>query len=334
MRIHGSSVEQLSPPIVEADVSDGQVQLVPRKQRRLDWVLAWGGWKWHWNRGGTGPLSLSRARGRLLTLHSLLKSPTKHPTLAPAHHPSHRAPAHRQPRQPQRGHQVPADVPRSRSIMTTAVQIQSMMPPSRSKGTPVTMSIMAIMEGPPTTRRMGVPACVQIRSLCTLQLGAIVHDVVPKPDHCGLDRLEPRRLPRPQAGHSYCYHDQQLHGSPVFPNHPGAVSWYGHGALRDCHVLTDTGPTITGSAPFLAESNPAPFGTTGSFVANTPLETALPIVGDTTNASIFHLMGQLSPYFPNPRYVCYGPVSGMFLIGPVALGSTSILYLPAPTSAS
>ena len=87
-----------------------------------------------------------------------------------------------------------------------------------------------------------------------------------------------------------------------------------------CHVpnvkeigpLTNPGPTATGQAPFLAQSNPAPFGTTRSFVPNAPLETALPIVGDTTNASIFQLMGQLSPYFPNPRYLrprsCKAPV--------------------------
>lgn len=60
------------------------------------------------------------------------------------------------------------------------------------------------------------------------------------------------------------------------------------------------GPTATGAAPFLAATNQAPFGATRSYVANAPLETALPIVGDTQNASIFHLMGQLSPYFPNP----------------------------------
>ncbi|KAL8732074.1 MAG: hypothetical protein Q9166_003028 [cf. Caloplaca sp. 2 TL-2023] len=60
------------------------------------------------------------------------------------------------------------------------------------------------------------------------------------------------------------------------------------------------GPTATGSAPFLAASNPAPFGATRSFVANVPLETAVTIAGNTQNASIFHLMGQLSPYFPNP----------------------------------
>ncbi|KAL9026293.1 MAG: hypothetical protein Q9196_005019 [Gyalolechia fulgens] len=62
------------------------------------------------------------------------------------------------------------------------------------------------------------------------------------------------------------------------------------------------GPTATGAAPFLAATNQAPFGATRSFVANTPLETALPIVGDTRNTGIFHLMGQLSPYFPNPEY--------------------------------
>ncbi|KAL8949673.1 MAG: hypothetical protein Q9222_004234 [Ikaeria aurantiellina] len=63
------------------------------------------------------------------------------------------------------------------------------------------------------------------------------------------------------------------------------------------------GPTPTGSAPFLAASNPAPFGATRSFVANGPLETTLPIIGDTANnTSIFRLMGQLSPYFPNPEY--------------------------------
>ncbi|KAL8801589.1 MAG: hypothetical protein Q9200_006903 [Gallowayella weberi] len=62
------------------------------------------------------------------------------------------------------------------------------------------------------------------------------------------------------------------------------------------------GPTATGQAPFLAASNPAPFGATRTFVANAPLETALPIVGDSQNESIFHLMGHLSPYFPNPGY--------------------------------
>lgn len=65
-------------------------------------------------------------------------------------------------------------------------------------------------------------------------------------------------------------------------------------------VLTmHSGPTATGRAPFLAMTNPAPFG--ASYVANTPLETALPIQGNSQNKSIFQLMGQLSPYAPNPE---------------------------------
>ncbi|KAI9848338.1 MAG: hypothetical protein M1838_000554 [Thelocarpon superellum] len=60
------------------------------------------------------------------------------------------------------------------------------------------------------------------------------------------------------------------------------------------------GPTKTGSAPFLAETNPAPFNEQYSFIANAPLETAIPITGNTQNKSIFQLVGQLSSYFPNP----------------------------------
>lgn len=37
-----------------------------------------------------------------------------------------------------------------------------------------------------------------------------------------------------------------------------------------------------------------------SYVPPNPLETALPISGNTNNQSIFEHMGQLSPYFPNP----------------------------------
>lgn len=61
------------------------------------------------------------------------------------------------------------------------------------------------------------------------------------------------------------------------------------------------GPTLTGViAPFLAQTNPAPFGQEASFVANAPLETNLPITGNTNRSSIFQLHGQLSSYFPNP----------------------------------
>ena len=61
------------------------------------------------------------------------------------------------------------------------------------------------------------------------------------------------------------------------------------------------GPTATGKAPFLAETNPVSFAATATFVPSTPLETAVPISGQGQNQSIFHLMGQLSPYFPNPE---------------------------------
>ncbi|MCJ1358238.1 MAG: hypothetical protein MMC33_008237 [Icmadophila ericetorum] len=61
------------------------------------------------------------------------------------------------------------------------------------------------------------------------------------------------------------------------------------------------GPTATGSAPFLAETNPAPLGT-GTFVPNQPLETNIPITGNDNNTNIFTLMGQLSPYQPSPGW--------------------------------
>lgn len=62
------------------------------------------------------------------------------------------------------------------------------------------------------------------------------------------------------------------------------------------------GPTTTGLiAPFLAQTNPAPFGhEAASFVPNAPLETNVPISGNARNQSIFQLHGQLSSYFPNP----------------------------------
>jgi hypothetical protein len=60
------------------------------------------------------------------------------------------------------------------------------------------------------------------------------------------------------------------------------------------------GPTATGRAPFLAQTNPVSFAPSVTFVPNTPLETAVPIVGGKgQNQSIFEMMGQLSPYHPN-----------------------------------
>ena len=60
------------------------------------------------------------------------------------------------------------------------------------------------------------------------------------------------------------------------------------------------GPTATGRAPFLAQTNPVIFMTTSTFAPNNPLETAEPIMGQGQNETIFHLMAHLSPYFPNP----------------------------------
>ncbi|GAM87896.1 hypothetical protein ANO11243_059240 [Dothideomycetidae sp. 11243] len=59
------------------------------------------------------------------------------------------------------------------------------------------------------------------------------------------------------------------------------------------------GPTATGSAPFLAETNPAPFPGV-SYMPVGPLETQVPIVGNVNHSNIFQLFGQLSHYFPNP----------------------------------
>ncbi|RDW64754.1 putative 3-phytase A [Coleophoma cylindrospora] len=59
------------------------------------------------------------------------------------------------------------------------------------------------------------------------------------------------------------------------------------------------GPTATGRAPFLAQTNPVSFMPDATYVPNNPLETAAPIMGQNQNESIFHLMGNLSPYFPN-----------------------------------
>lgn len=60
------------------------------------------------------------------------------------------------------------------------------------------------------------------------------------------------------------------------------------------------GPTATGRAPFLAQTNPVSFAPTVTFVPNTPLETAVPVIGGKgQNQSIFEMMGQLSPYHPN-----------------------------------
>ncbi|EGP89370.1 uncharacterized protein MYCGRDRAFT_69914 [Zymoseptoria tritici IPO323] len=59
------------------------------------------------------------------------------------------------------------------------------------------------------------------------------------------------------------------------------------------------GPTPTGAAAFLAQYNPAPFASV-SYIPNSPLETQVPIVGNTNHSNIYQLHGQLSHYFLNP----------------------------------
>ncbi|KAI4196349.1 MAG: hypothetical protein LQ350_006600 [Teloschistes chrysophthalmus] len=104
---------------------------------------------------------------------------------------------------------------------------------------------------------------------------------------------------------------------------------FGQAAYLDKKEVTR--PTQTGAAPFLAATNPAPFGTTRSFVANAPLETALPIVGNAQNASIFQLMGQVSPYFPNPEYASCNDRKCPVIDEPSGFG---VQEMPLPPGAS
>jgi hypothetical protein len=65
------------------------------------------------------------------------------------------------------------------------------------------------------------------------------------------------------------------------------------------------GPTQTGQAPFLAETDPLPGigglpSGTQPFVPNTPLQTSEAIINNTNNINIFQYMGNLGSYFPNP----------------------------------
>ncbi|KAJ6119449.1 hypothetical protein N7523_003729 [Penicillium sp. IBT 18751x] len=55
------------------------------------------------------------------------------------------------------------------------------------------------------------------------------------------------------------------------------------------------GITEKGAEPYLAQINPAPFGSK-TYIPNAPLETGEPISG-AKGRNIFHLMGDLSPYF-------------------------------------
>ncbi|KAF2206081.1 3-phytase A precursor [Delitschia confertaspora ATCC 74209] len=60
------------------------------------------------------------------------------------------------------------------------------------------------------------------------------------------------------------------------------------------------GPTQTGEAPYLAQTNVAPFAGV-SYIPNAPLETQVPIAGNAHNQNIFQRLANLSPYFPSPR---------------------------------
>ncbi|KAF2177726.1 3-phytase A precursor [Zopfia rhizophila CBS 207.26] len=60
------------------------------------------------------------------------------------------------------------------------------------------------------------------------------------------------------------------------------------------------GPTQTGDAPWLAQTNAAPFAGI-SYIPNAPLETQVPIPRNIHNHNIFQRLANLSPYFPNPR---------------------------------
>ncbi|KAF2268328.1 3-phytase A precursor [Lojkania enalia] len=68
----------------------------------------------------------------------------------------------------------------------------------------------------------------------------------------------------------------------------------------DTTIGAFAGPTQTGDAPWLAQTNMAPFPGV-SYIPNAPLETQIPISGNTHNRNIFQRLANLSPYFPNPR---------------------------------
>lgn len=81
----------------------------------------------------------------------------------------------------------------------------------------------------------------------------------------------------------------------------GTNSLYGNAQSQIYGAKMFIGPYKTGAPPFLAQTNQAPFLPSRSYVPNTPLQTSQPIVGNDKNESIFRLMGNLSPYFPNPE---------------------------------
>lgn len=69
---------------------------------------------------------------------------------------------------------------------------------------------------------------------------------------------------------------------PLLPRFPPFFSWLLTGCGR-------AGPTATGKAPFMAQTRTFE----GTYVPNTPLQTAVPVVGggDEGRKSIFEMMG-------------------------------------------
>lgn len=61
------------------------------------------------------------------------------------------------------------------------------------------------------------------------------------------------------------------------------------------------GPTPTGPEPFLAQANQAPFPGV-SYIPPQPLDTQEPIPEKPSDANIFQLLGNISPYFPSPGF--------------------------------
>ncbi|ORY14196.1 3-phytase A precursor [Clohesyomyces aquaticus] len=89
--------------------------------------------------------------------------------------------------------------------------------------------------------------------------------------------------------------DGREHCSQLTPTTKSKVPDY-----FDTTLTEFAGPTQTGDAPWLAQTNAAPF-TGVSYIPNTPLETQIPIPGNVENRNIFQFLANLSPYFPNPR---------------------------------
>ncbi|KAF7671096.1 3-phytase a precursor [Alternaria burnsii] len=90
---------------------------------------------------------------------------------------------------------------------------------------------------------------------------------------------------------------------PLQGEHSTATPTTKSSGIPDYFVTDDghfQGPTQTGAAPFLAQTNLAPFAGV-SYIPNTPLETQIPIAGNADNKNIFQSLANISPYFPNPR---------------------------------